>query len=144
MELREGMRSMSLDGSGVAAPLPGVNGDWLGRVGYVAVLPNLLLSLHPDYVMTHRLTPLDAGTTHVECCWLFAPEEVAARPGFDPSNAVDFWDLTNRQDWAACESVQRGLASPGYEPGPLCADEADVHRFVAMMARLYATGSSAL
>jgi len=35
-----------------------------------------------------------------------------AAEGFDPSDAVDFWDLTNRQDWAACEAVQRGLSSP--------------------------------
>ena len=78
---------------------------------YLVGYPNLLVSLHPDYVMTHLMTPLAVDRTHVECAWAF-PREVADQPGFDPSYAVDFWDLTNRQDWAACESVQRGLTSP--------------------------------
>ena len=76
----------------------------------------MLLSLHPDYVMTHRLVPLAADRTLIECAWAFAPEALE-RPGFDPAYAVDFWDLTNRQDWAACESVQRGLTSPLASPG---------------------------
>ena len=84
---------------------------------YAVAFPNLLISLHPDYVMTHTLRPLSADRTFVECSWAF-PREVAERPGFDPSYAVDFWDLTNRQDWAACESVQRGLTSPHAIPGP--------------------------
>jgi glycine betaine catabolism A len=50
---------------------------------------------------------------------------------------VDFWDLTNRQDWAACESVQRGLRSERYIPGPLAPAEDGVHRFVTRVARGY-------
>ena len=81
------------------------------QVIYLQVTPNLLVSLHPDYVMTHRMEPVTPGRTKVECQWLFPPE--AVRPaGFDPSYAVDFWDLTNRQDWTACESVQRGPRLP--------------------------------
>ena len=55
----------------------------------------------------------------------------------DPAYAVDFWDLTNRQDWAACESVQRGLASPHFRPGPFAPNEDAVHQFVTMVARGY-------
>ena len=44
-----------------------------------ACCPNLLVSLHPDYVMTHRLEPLAPGRTAVECQWLFAPEAVGRR-----------------------------------------------------------------
>ena len=33
-----------------------------------------------------------------------------------------FRDLLNPQDVAVCESVQRGLRSPGYRPGPLMVD----------------------
>ena len=43
-----------------------------------------LLRLHPDYVMTHRLTPLAPDHTHVECEWLFSPEAVE-QEDFDPS-----------------------------------------------------------
>ena len=70
----------------------------------------------------------------VECQWLFDPEAVG-RPGFDPAYAVDFWDLTNRQDWAACEGVQRGVASRGYRPGPFSLEDEDaVTQFVQLMA----------
>jgi Rieske 2Fe-2S family protein len=100
------------------------------------VFPNLLVSLHPDYVMTHRLEPLTAGSTRVTCEWLFTPEALA-RPGFDPGYAVDFWDLTNRQDWSAVESVQRGLASPLFVPGLLARQEDAVYQFVTLVARGY-------
>ena len=58
----------------------------------------------------------------------------------DPAYAVDFWDLTNRQDWAACESVQRGLRSGHARPGPLAPEEDGVHahlnrKLTAQMAR---------
>ena len=59
------------------------------------------------------------------------------KPDFDPSYAVDFWDLTNRQDWAACESVQRGLTSPHARPGPLAPDEDGVYQFVTRVAQAY-------
>ena len=66
------------------------------------------------------------------------PAEAARRAtGFDPSYAVDFWDLTNRQDWAACESVQRGLAASTRGPGPLAPEEDGVQHFVATVARGY-------
>jgi glycine betaine catabolism A len=70
---------------------------------YLGLFPDLLISLHPDYVMTHRFTSLAPALTGIECSWYFVDD------GVDPSYAVDFWDLTNRQDWGACESVQRGV-----------------------------------
>ena len=58
-------------------------------------------------------------------------------PGFDPAYAVDFWDLTNRQDWAAVESVQRGMSPPAFVPGLLAEQESDVYHFVTMVAGGY-------
>jgi glycine betaine catabolism A len=136
MDLRDGMDTMSLDGTSLGMPLRGLDAKGLRTVIYVNIFPNVLLSLHPDYVMTHRLTPLAADRTMIECTWAFAPEAVG-RPGFDPGYAVDFWDITNRQDWQACESVQRGLASPHARPGPLSPDEDAVYQFVTMVARGY-------
>jgi glycine betaine catabolism A len=136
MELRAGAATMSLDGRSGGVPLRGLSADQLRTVVYVGIFPNVLLSLHPDYVMTHVLMPLAAGRTMIECSWAFAPEAVAA-PGFDPAYAVDFWDLTNKQDWSACESVQRGLGSPFAAPGPLSPDEDAVYSFVTTVARGY-------
>ncbi len=136
MELREGMDTMSLDGTSQGVPLRGLDAAGLRTVIYVNVLPNVLLSLHPDYVMTHRLTPVAVDRTTIECSWAFAPEALE-RPDFDPGFAVDFWDITNRQDWGACESVQRGLSSEHARPGPLSPDEDAVYQFVKLVARGY-------
>ncbi|MDP9221886.1 MAG: aromatic ring-hydroxylating dioxygenase subunit alpha [Actinomycetota bacterium] len=141
MDLRDGADTMSLDGASRGAPIDGLAGGQLHTVLYVGLYPDLLVSAHPDYVMTHRMDPLGPDRTRVECSWYF-PAAVTERPGFDPAYAVDFWDLTNRQDWAACESVQRGVSSPHYRPGPLGPTEDAVGRFVAMGAAAYlgATG----
>ena len=117
MDLRDGMDTMSLDGTSLGVPLRGLDATGLRTVIYVNIFPNVLLSLHPDYVMTHRLTPLAADRTLIECTWAFAPEALD-KPGFDPGYAVEFWDITNQQDWGACESVQRGLSSEHAVPGP--------------------------
>ena len=111
MDLRDGMATMSLDGRSHGVPLRGLDETGLRTVIYVHIFPNVLVSLHPDYVMVHRLVPLAADRTLIECSWAFAPESLR-QPGFDPGYAVEFWDITNRQDWHACESVQRGLSSP--------------------------------
>jgi glycine betaine catabolism A len=136
MLLRDEADTMSLDGRSAGVPLRGLSAQGLRTVAYVGVFPNLLLSLHPDYVMTHLLTPVAADRTVIECSWAFAPEATSAAD-FDPSYAVDFWDLTNRQDWGACESVQRGLASSFAAPGPLAPDEDAVYSFVTTVARGY-------
>jgi phenylpropionate dioxygenase-like ring-hydroxylating dioxygenase large terminal subunit len=136
MDLRAGAETMSLDGRSGGMPLARLDEHERRTVMYVAVLPNLLVSLHPDYVMSHLLTPLSPDLTRIRCSWSFPPDVVAV-DGFDPSYAVDFWDLTNRQDWAACESVQRGMRSPGYEPGPMAPAEDGVHHFVRYVARAY-------
>ena len=84
MDLREGMDTMSLDGKSGGVMLRGLDAEGLRTVIYVYVFPNVLISLHPDYVMTHRLTPLAADSTRIECTWSFAPEAVE-QPGFDPT-----------------------------------------------------------
>jgi glycine betaine catabolism A len=135
MELREHAQTMSFTGRSDGVPIEGVDPR---TVGYVGLFPNLLISAHPDYVMTHRLVPLAPDRTHVECSWYFPP-------GVDEhAYAVEFWDRTNRQDWAACESVQRGVASPHFRPGPFAPREDAVYRWVTLIARAYRNPAEAL
>jgi glycine betaine catabolism A len=136
MDLRDHAKTMSADGRSLGAPIRGLDGERLRTVRYLGVLPNLLLSLHPDYAMTHLIEALGPASSRVTCTWYFPPE-AAGRAGFDPAYATAFWDTTNRQDWAACESVQRGLASPHFRPGPMAPNEDAVHRFVSMIANAY-------
>ncbi len=136
MDLREGMATMSMTGELAGTPLPGVDPT---RVEYLHLLPNLLVSAHPDYVMAHRLVPLAPGRTWVECSWLVTPHPTSGRPP-DAGGAVEFWDVTNRQDWSACESVQRGLTSPHFRPGPFAPNEDAVAQLVAAIAHAYEVG----
>ena len=136
MVLKDHAVTMSLDGESAGVNFRGVTGESQRHVWYLTIVPNLLLSMQPDYVMTHRVTPIAPDRTHVECAWLFAPESYATQ-GFDPSYAVDFWDITNREDWAACESVMNGVRQRGYRPGPLSSWEGTVYQFMTIMGNLY-------
>ncbi|MBK7535346.1 MAG: aromatic ring-hydroxylating dioxygenase subunit alpha [Myxococcales bacterium] len=121
MELLPGCATLSLSeptaGAPRRAPLPGLDEQARRSVFYYALLPSMLLNPHPDYVVTFQLRPLAADRTEIECHWLMHPDEIA-RPGFDPSDAVEFWDLTNRQDWELSDLAQAGISSRGYRPGP--------------------------
>jgi glycine betaine catabolism A len=139
MELEDHAETMSLDGRSHASRLPHLEAGQEREVYYYQIFPNLLISPHPDYVITHRLTPIAPGRTHVECEWLFC-REATDTDGFDPAYATEFWHVTNGQDWRACEAVQRGVSSRGYRQGPLSPEETTVGRFVAMVASGYLEG----
>ena len=87
------------------------------RAYFYTIFPNLLLSLHPDYVMFHTLWPDGPARTRITCEWLFHPDSLS-RPELDPEDGVRFWDMTNRQDWHICEQSQAGVSSRAYVPGP--------------------------
>ncbi len=128
MLMREGVQTMSMSGQSTLPQIPGLTADDHRYVYYYVVYPNLLLSPHPDYVLTHTAWPLAPGRTRVICEWLFTVEAVN-QPGFDPADVVDFWDVTNRQDWQLCERTQRGAQSRGFRPGPYAPVEDCVHVF---------------
>jgi Rieske 2Fe-2S family protein len=139
MDLADFAVTMSLDGRSDGVPLRGITGDAQRKVDYYGVVPNIFLSLHPDYVLTHRLEPLAPDKVRIECQWLFPPEAFE-KPAFSHEYAFKFWDITNYQDWRALEGVQRGVSSRGYRPGPLTMKEDAVHQFVSRMARAYLEG----
>ncbi|TMQ67881.1 MAG: aromatic ring-hydroxylating dioxygenase subunit alpha, partial [Candidatus Eisenbacteria bacterium] len=89
---------------------------------YYTLMPNLLLSLHPDYVNYYLVHPVAPDRTRVESEWLFHPDTLA-----DPHNnmrdGIEFWDLTNRQDWDIVARSQLGISSRRYAPGPYSARE---------------------
>ncbi len=86
--------------------------------------------------MLHTLWPRDPGKTAVTCEWLFEPATIAAE-GFDPSDAIEFWDQVNREDWRVCELTQKGVASRGFTPGRYSDSEDDTHAFDRMVAERY-------
>jgi Rieske 2Fe-2S family protein len=117
MGFRDGVETMSMDGKRRRAYLPGLSEAQRQQVVYFAIYPNLLLSLHPDYVMTHTLWPRAHDRTEVVCEFHFHPSELG-RPDVQIDDAVEFWDLTNKEDWWIAEQSQAGINSRVYSPGP--------------------------
>jgi Rieske 2Fe-2S family protein len=127
--LGEGVESLTATGKRSRAALRDVGPDDLDRYYGMTTNPNLFLSFHPDYVLTHILHPLAVDRTRVVCDWLFDPGTMRD-PDFDPSDAVETWDLVNRQDWEACEMTQLGMASQVYAHGGIYAPlEAHIRQF---------------
>ena len=128
MGFREGVETLSTDGRRRRAFLPGLGPDERTLVNYFAIYPNLLLTLHPDYVMTVTIRPRAPLETELTADFLFHPDEIA-RPDFVFEDAVEFWDRTNREDWAISEQSQLGIASRAYAPGPYSARETQLWEF---------------
>jgi len=130
---REGAWTFTASGTTGRAPFPGLSEDEQVRHKGELIYPNLLLSLAAEHVAAFTIRPNAPGRTTVVCEFLFHPDEMA-KPGFDPSDAVDFWDLVNRQDWTICESVQRGMTSRVFERGyyaPMESWSLDIRRYIA-------------
>jgi Rieske 2Fe-2S family protein len=136
MDLRPGVETLSVDGLCRREFLPGLSAEDRRRVYYYAIFPNMLLSLHPDYMMVHSLWPVAPDRTINICEWHFQPSELA-RPEFDPSDAVEFWDMTNRQDWHVCELSQAGISSRAYRPGPYSNREDLLYAFDRLIVDLH-------
>jgi Rieske 2Fe-2S family protein len=110
-------RSMTMTGRSCGLPLGELEGEDLQRAYYYTIFPNLMLSIHPDYVVYYTLWPEAAGKTRVVCEWMFHPDSFG-QPDFNPEDAVEFWDTTNKQDWHITEMSFAGISSRAYEPGP--------------------------
>jgi Rieske 2Fe-2S family protein len=136
MVLADHAQTMGVDGGHQRPPIQGLTQQDIRSVLYFLLFPNTLVSLHPDYVMLHYLSPTAPGRTEVICDWLFEPQTMEA-DGFDPTDAVDFWDQVNREDWHVCELTQRGMGSRGFRPGRYTEQEDDVHAFDVMVADRY-------
>lgn len=116
MDIAQGA-SLTMSGKACARPVGEIRGEDQSRVFYYSIFPNLLLSIHPDYVMVHQIWPQSPGRTLIECDWFFHPD-AAGDSNFNPQDAIEFWDMTNKQDWHVCELSQQGIASRAYRPGP--------------------------
>jgi Rieske 2Fe-2S family protein len=122
MGFKPGVETMSLDGKLRRDYLPGLSATQRKEVHYYSVFPNLFLSLHPDYMMTHTLWPRAVDRTEIICEWHFHPNQMAM-PNFRADDVVEFWDLTNKEDWRISELSQAGVKSRAYKPGPYSSRE---------------------
>jgi Rieske 2Fe-2S family protein len=129
---RPGAYTFTASGTTRRRAFPGLNDDERVRHKGELVYPNLFVSLACDHVAAFILEPQSATHTDITCHFLFEPHEIG-KSDFDPSDASEFWDLVNRQDWAICEAVQQGIGARVHEHGyyaPMEDFNLDIRRYV--------------
>jgi Rieske 2Fe-2S family protein len=129
---KEGAVTFTRTGKTIRAAFPGLNEDEKVRHKGELIYPNLMLSLACDHVAAFTLWPAAPGRTTVLCDFLFHPDEMK-KEDFDSRDAVDFWDLVNRQDWEICQRVQQGCGSRMHAFGyyaPMEDLSLDIRRYV--------------
>jgi Rieske 2Fe-2S family protein len=129
---KEGATTFTWTGKTNRDPFPGLNDDEKVRHKGELIYPNLMLSLACEHAAVFTLWPRGPRQTTVVCDFLFHPDEIAKKE-FEPSDAVDFWDLVNRQDWEICKRVQQGLNTRVHEFGyyaPMEDLSLDIRRYV--------------
>ena len=130
---RDGAWTYTFNGDSIRKPFDGLSDIEKTHHKGELIYPNLLLSMSAEHGAAFILRPTAPNQTQIEVRFLFDPDEMA-RDVFDPSDAVDFWDITNRQDWAVCERVQQGMSSISHDHGyyaPMEDDSLDIRRYIA-------------
>lgn len=105
----------TVDGGPGFDRLPEVSPEQDRRYFAVTIRPQVFVNLVPDHVIWHRMFPLAADRTVVECDWLFDRRVIES--GHDVSRSVELFHRVNQQDFAACEQTQPGMSSRAYRHG---------------------------
>jgi Rieske 2Fe-2S family protein len=116
VSLAENVEAFTITGKASRPPLPGLLPEDLRHYYGFVLQPNVLLNLLHDHVVMHWLIPNGPGRTVIMCDWLFDPQ-VMARADFDPMDAVEIFDVVNKQDWEVCELTQLSMGSKAYRSG---------------------------
>jgi Rieske 2Fe-2S family protein len=130
---RDGAWTFTASGTTNRRPFPGLSEDEQVRHKGELIYPNFMLSLSAEHVAAFYILPRGPDRTTIVNEFLFHPDEMASED-FAPADAVDFWDLVNRQDWRICESVQRGMSSRVFQRGyyaPMESSSLDIRRYIA-------------
>jgi Rieske 2Fe-2S family protein len=128
----QGAYTFTKSGTSRRRAFPTLNEEERVRHKGELVFPNLFVSLACEHVAAYILQPRGAARTDITCHFLFEPFEID-KPDFDPSDASEFWDLVNAQDWAICEAVQQGISARVHERGyyaPMEDYNLDIRRYV--------------
>jgi len=122
MDFVEGVRTATISGETRRAPFAGLSKEDLGRVYYYVLYPANFLSLFPDYVTFDWFIPLGPERTRL----VF--DVYVHRDEPDPAeDAMEFWEMTNRQDWHICEMAHLGSKTAAYFQGRYSSEEEVVH-----------------
>ncbi len=114
-EFGEDIKGFTVDGSPGLDRIPTLFEDQDRRYYAITVRPQVFINLVPDHVIFHRMYPVAADRTTVECDWLYLKGVVES--GRDVSRSVELFDRVNRQDFDACERCQPAMSSRLYAKG---------------------------
>ncbi|MGF1457814.1 MAG: aromatic ring-hydroxylating dioxygenase subunit alpha [Leptolyngbyaceae cyanobacterium] len=104
---------------------------------YITVFPNLMLGVHPDYVLVFIANPLGPSQTRERMVFYFVGDDAMT-----PENEalrhlpIDLWQATNDEDIEMIERMQVGRQSPHFDGGCFSPElERTVYRFQQMVAK---------
>ncbi|MGM0931687.1 MAG: aromatic ring-hydroxylating oxygenase subunit alpha [Actinomycetota bacterium] len=109
------IKGFTIDGSEGVDRIPGVGDDQDRRYYAITIKPTVFVNLVPDHVIIHRMFPMAADRTIVECDWLYLPSVVES--GKDLTASVELFHRVNQQDFDACERCQPAMGSKVYAKG---------------------------
>ena len=109
---------------------------------FVAIFPNVLLSVLPNHVFVMQLDPVAPGLTRERCTWLLPPSDQPTNAeGFEQTRT--FWLDVNAEDIDIVERGQRGLTRGSVPAGPLAPRfEEPLNRFHNMLADHMSPGTA--
>ena len=122
MDLVNGARSLSATGQTARASFPALSVIDRARAYYYVLWPANFFALLPDYVTLDWFVPLGPDRTRLVFDLYVDRDEP------DPAtDAMDFWETTNRQDWHICELAHLGAKTVAYGQGRYSTQEEAVH-----------------
>ncbi len=115
-------------------PAIGLGASDLRSGRFIALFPNVLLSVLPNHTFVIVLEPLTADRTRERCAWLLPPGSPAIDAGHFALTRT-FWIDVNNEDIDFVQRAQRGLERGSFLPGRLSPRfEEPLHRFHNMVA----------
>ncbi len=125
-------------GHGNLPNFPRLSDHWRNRAEYPAMLPNLMLGIHPDHLLFFSVLPRGPDKTE-EVFHFYFVGDAAMTPEHDAQRAKVISNLVsiNAEDIGVVERMQSGRRSPGFIHAPFSPyQERTIHQFQRRIAEL--------
>ncbi len=123
---------MAPSGVTLFGPMPWLEGKVTDKFACTTwVRPTMNIFGRHDLIQPWVATPIDVDRTHVTI-YTQLPEAFFNEPGFAEKNQIygDFIKLVATEDEAMLESLQTGVTSNGFIPGPTVKLERAIHHLI--------------
>ena len=131
------IQGFTVDGARASTTIPGIAEDQDRRYYAMTVRPQVFINLVPDHVIIHRMFPLAADRTVVECDWLYLPE-VVARGSRDLTRSVELFHRVNRAGLRSLRALPAGDDLTALRPRWRARAERTPHRCLPRMGYRHA------